>query len=82
MEIILTHEEKKFIDNLHAFNSEGEFYFGYRYNEDMFNFNKILYFMYGEHTLKICYENTNLYFKNVVFGQTYKYEDFTEGLMK
>ena len=78
MKIILTHEEKKFIDNLHAFNSEGEFYFGYRCGENMFNFNKVLYFIYDKHTLEICYEDTNLSFNKVVFGQTYQYEDFIE----
>lgn len=74
----ITHEEKKFIDNLHAFNGEGKFYFGYRYGEDLFNFDKVLYFMYDKHTLEIGYEDTNLSFKNVVIGQTYNYEDFTE----
>lgn len=79
MKTIVTHEEKKFIDNLHAFNSDGEFYFGYRCGEDMFNFDRVLYFMYGEHTLEICYEDSNLPFKSVVLGQTYEYEDFIEG---
>lgn len=77
MKIKVTPKEKKLIDGLHAVDNEGTFYFSRRYENDyMSYFYDMLYFMYGTHTIEVCYDDSDLHFKNVIKEHIYKYEDF------
>lgn len=72
MKIKVTPKEKKLIDGLHAVDNEGTFYF----SNYMSYFNDMLYFVYGTHTIEVCYDDSDLHFKNVIEEHIYKYEDF------